>query len=100
MAEKLIDHEKWIQGLADSVCLSLEREELMRLSKDVEEMLNELCGLPPIDTQEHWQDQAIGLQDLREDAAEVCFSDGWISVPTLDGCFLVPRILEDGGDGE
>ena len=100
MKERLIYDEAWMARIARAACLTLTAEEMDRFCKDVGGDAERLRRLPTADAEEAWQSRAVGLDALREDGAAPGLPREALQAcaKTADGCFLVPQILDDGGD--
>ena len=93
--------EIWLAEVARAACLRLNEEEAVLLAKDVGRELSELADLRPENAEENWKHGAVELSALREDLPMACLPrEQLLSAASdcKDGCFLVPRVLGDGGE--
>ena len=93
--------EVWLAEVARAACLKLNEEEVVLLAKDVSRELSELADLRSENAEENWKNGAVKLSALREDAPAACLPREQLlseASHCKDGCFLVPRVVGEGGE--
>ena len=91
----------WINQIATAARLCLTEEECARLGAEVAVELTDLSETVFEASLEGWQDQAVGLDALRQDFSGDCLKREDLLAQSAfhdEACFFVPRVF--GSEGE